>query len=122
MLPLLIGAALLIGGTLVVLYWEDVKDWITKLVNDLKVIWPRLKPHVPYAVAVYGDLILDGLDTLISIMHKIYYQEDGTWVEETTTRKIKSSEVPEHIRKKIEAQRSATDITDDIERELELTI
>ena len=49
-------------------------------------------------------------------MHKLYYQENGEWIEETTTRKVLENEVPDFIRQKVQSQ--AVDITKDIEMQL----
>ena len=72
--------------------------------------------------SIFGDLIVEGADYLVKIAHKLYYQEDGQWIEETTTRKIPESEVPPAIRDKVYAQQKEEDITEEIEEELGLEV
>lgn len=59
-------------------------------------------------------------------MHKLYYKENGNWIEETTTRTIPESEVPPQILAKIQNTNDkegiAEDVTDEMEKELQMTI
>ena len=57
---------------------------------------------------------------LIKIAHKFYYQEDGQWIEETTSRKLPESEVPPFIRNK--GIKKETDITEEMEEALGLEV
>ena len=75
---------------------------------------------MPYAAVIVGDLIVEGVSRMAGIMHRLYYKEDGKWIEETTTRKVDASEVPAHIRCKFENQEA--DITKDMEDTLQLTV
>ena len=91
------------------------------------------------AYAIIGDLVnygprpngivemVKGLDKLAKIMHKLYYQEDNHWVEETTTRILPESEVPPDIVAQIKRQKSQdktkdADITSEMEEELQLEV
>lgn len=116
MLPLLIGLGVLIGGVIVVANWDAILDWLNDFIPKLKKAWQAVRPMVPSAALIYGDTILDAAEKFTRIMHKLYYQEDGEWFEETTTRKLKEEEVPDFIRKKVHAQEA--DITQEIEMEL----
>lgn len=120
MLPLLIGAGLLIGGALIVANWDSVIGWLRNFIPKLKAAWESIRVMVPHGARIYGDLIVEGANKLAKIMHKLYYQEDGQWVEETTTRKVSEREVPAAILAKIRKQE--TDITETMEQELQLEV
>ena len=120
MIPLLLGLGLLVGGAVVVAYWDEVVKWLKEFVPKLKSTWARNRESVPYGVRIYGDIIVEGADRLAKIMHRLYYKEGEQWVEKTTTRKVDASQVPATIRNKF-AQQEA-DITEEIEEELEMEI
>ena len=118
MLPFLLGALLIGGAALVVIYWDDIVDWLKKLVNWLRNKFAELKKKVAHAAGAFIQKVENGL---AAIRHKLYYQEEGEWIEETTTRKVKESEIPASILRK--AKRSEeTDVTDEIEDELKLSL
>lgn len=116
MIPAIL-AALAIGGILVVAYWDDIVDWFHKLVAGLKRMFSEIKKKVAHAA---GAFIQRVEDKLAAIRHKLYYQEEGEWIEETTTRKIKESEIPPSIRNKI--RNHETEVTDEVEEELQLSL
>ena len=115
MLPWLIGLG--IGGLLLAAFWDEVVDWLKKLVNGIKAMFARAVKKIAHAAAGFIQRVENGL---AAIRHKLYYKEQGQWVEQTTTRKIKESEVPASIRRKIHAQEE--EITDELEDELNLSL
>ena len=118
MLPFLIGLGALVGGVLLVAFWDDIVDWLKDLVSTLKSMFASAAKKIAHAAGAFIQKIENGL---AAIRHKLYYQEEGEWVEETTTRKIKEEEIPASILRK--AKRSQeTDVTDEIEEELELSL
>ena len=116
MIPLLLGA-LAIGGILVVAFWDEIVDWLKKLVAGLRNMFATLKKKVAHAA---GAFIQRVEKKLAAIRHKLYYQEQGEWIEETTTRKIDESEIPASIRNKI--RNHETEVTDEVEEELQLSL
>ena len=117
MLPVLIAAGLLIGGAIIVANWDSIVNWVKDFIPKLVSAWESVRAFVPYEFVFVGDLICEGAKALARIMNKLYYKEDGQWMEETTTRTIDESEVPPHIRAKI-AQKEA-DITEELMLEME---
>lgn len=115
MIPALI--ALGIGGILAAAFWDEIVDWLKKLVNGIKALFSRAVKKVAHAAAGFIQRVENGLAAL---RHKLYYKEQGQWVEETTTRKIKESEVPARIRRLISRQEE--EITDELEEELQLSL
>lgn len=123
MIPALIAAGLLLGGVALVANWDDIVDWVRDFVPRFKKAWARISPDLPYEMQFLGDLIVKAGEHLVSIMNKVYYQEaSGQWVEETTRKNIPENQVPEHIRKKILAQKKRTGEAAEISQELELEI
>lgn len=121
MIPAIL-AVVAIGGVLLVTHWNEVVDWLRDFVPKLKAAWERFRPLVPYEVQLLGDMVIKGAEHLVSIIHKLYYQEeDGRWMEQTTIREVNESEVPEHIRKKIlskKRQNKQADISQELELEM----
>ena len=109
----LLGIAL----TAMVFLWDEIVDWLKKLVSGIKAMFARAVKKIAHAAAGFIQRVENGL---AAIRHRLYYKEQGQWVEETTTRKIKESEVPASIRRKIHAQEE--DITDELEDELKLSL
>lgn len=101
----------------VVVFWNEIVDWLKKLVNGIKSMFARAVKKIAHAAAGFIQRVENGL---AAIRHRLYYKEQGQWVEETTTRKIKESEVPASIRRKIHAQEE--EITDELEEELNLSL
>ncbi len=121
MIPVLIGLGVLIGGAILVANWGAIVDWLNDFIPKLKKQWKTLREGIPNGARIYGDLIVEGADRLAKIMHKLYYKEDGHWVEQTTTRKVSEDEVPEAIRNKLN-RNTESDITGEIEEELGLEV
>ncbi len=122
MIPLLIAAGLVIGGIAIAMNWKDVVNWLKNFIPKLRREWKKVRENVPFGARIVGDLIVKGLDKLAKIMHKLYYQEDNHWVEETTTQIIDESEVPPEIVEKIKRENGETNITPEMEKELQLEV
>ena len=116
MIPALL-AALAIGGILVVAFWDEIVDWLKNLVAGLRRMFSELKKKIAHAAGAFIERVERGL---AAIRHKLYYQEQGEWIEETTTRKIEESEIPASIRRKI--RNHETEVTDEVEQELQLSL
>lgn len=119
MIPLLIAAVGILGGFFIVSYWSDIVKWLEKFLPEVKRLWSQVRSFVPHEARIFGDKIIENAETIIRIMHKMFYKEDGKWYEKTTTRQISEDEVPADIRNRIGRQ---TNITPEIERELSLTV
>ena len=120
MLPLLIAAGLAIGGVVIVANWDSIVNWLKDFVPKLRAAWNSVRENVPHGARIFGDIIVEGAERLARIIHKLYYKENGQWIEETTTRKVSEDEVPASIRNKI--NRKEADITEEIEKELKLEV
>ena len=115
MIPVLLGLGALVGGYLVVTNWEEItgwlKDFLPKIQDALKEIGVG-----EYAAKLFSSLE----DGALRLVHKLYYKENGKWVEKTTTREIDESEVPEWA--KAGLSNKEVDVTDRYEKELQLAV
>ncbi len=118
MIPWLIGLGLAaLGGALVVAYWDEIIDWLSDFIPKIKKAFNSLKKNIAYAGAMF---IQKCKDAYSKIMHKLYYKENGQWIEETTTRTIPESQVPAHIRRKLDIQEK--EVTEEFKEILQMEI
>ena len=120
MVPVLIAAAVAAaGGAAYYVYkhWDEICDWFIGFLTALKESIAEKMQGIAHAAVIVGNKISNAVS---DIKHKLFYKEDGKWMEETTKRQIEESEVPPYIRAKI-AQQEA-DITREMENELQLTV
>lgn len=123
MIPVLLaGAVLGIGAMAVVACWDEIKDWLkNKLIPGLRRVFAGLATAVSHAAIMVGSMFRRAGEMIGAIAHKLYYKEDGKWIEKTTTREIPAEEVPDFIRYKIEGKKNV-DITEEMEDELEMQL
>ena len=115
MIPLLLGLGALVGGALVVANWEEVENWLKEFLPKLKT---ALKETgiVDYAAKLFSSV--EG--NVMRLVHRLYYKENGKWVEKTTVREIDESEVPAWAKEGLSAKEK--DVTERYEKELELSV
>ena len=115
MIPVLLGVGALVGGYLVVTNWEEITGW-------LKEFLPKLQDALKeIGIADYAAKLFSTVeDGVLRLVHKLYYKENGKWVEKTTTREIDESEVPEWAKSGLSAKE--TDVTERYEQELEMKL
>jgi len=107
MLPLLFGAAAIIGGIAIVALWDEIVSWLSDLFYEIK----RILVNVMHAAAVY---IERAEQAWAKLMHRLYYKEGTQWMEQTTTRKIPESELPPEIRRRM-LNRGESEVTEELE-------
>ena len=115
MIPVLLGLGALVGGVLVLANWEDVENWLKEFLPKLKT---ALKETgiVDYAAKLFSSV--EG--NVMRLVHRLYYKENGKWVEKTTVREINESEVPAWAKEGLTAKEK--DVTERYEKELELSV
>ena len=115
MIPVLIGLGALVGGYLVVANWEEVTKWLKDFLPKIQEILKNT------GVADYAAKLFSSIeDGALRLVHKLYYKENGKWIEKTTTREIDESQVPAWAKEGLSAKE--TDVTERYEKELELTV
>jgi len=124
MIPALIAIIAAAGGAYAIYKnWDEIKNWLSNFIPKVKEFFERKMQGIAHAAAVVAEKVKD---TVAAIKHRLFYKEEGKWIEETTKREIPESEVPPFIRAKIAAQEKAmekeADITHEMELELKTTI
>ncbi len=113
------AVAALVGVSAVLEYWSQILDWLSTFVTKLKHAFAAASRFIRHAAIVMAAKVKE---VYAKIMHKLYYQENGKWIEETTTRVISEDEVPASILAKIRNTSQEKDVTTEMERELQMTI
>ena len=113
MIPALL--ALGVVGYLVYSNWQEIEGW-------LKDFLPKLQTALKEAgIYDYAAKLFSSVEgNVLRLVHKLYYKENGKWVEKTTVREIDESEVPAWAKEGLSAKES--DVTARYEKELELTV
>ena len=104
------AVAALIGVSAVLEYWSQILEWLSTFVAKLKQAFASAAKFIKHAAIVMAAKIKE---IYTKIMHKLYYKENGQWVEETTTPQILA---------KLKNTGREQDITEEIQEELQMTI
>lgn len=94
--------------------WSELCNWFKKFITDLKKSFQEKMSDIPYAACMFGKLLGNAI---AEISCKLYYKEDGKWIEESVKCQIDENEIPPYILVKIVVQES--DITKEMEMEME---
>ena len=115
MIPVLLGLGAIVGGILVVANWEEIEGWLKEFLPKLQATLKEV------GIADYAAKLFSTIEgNVMRLIHKLYYKENGKWVEKTTVREIDESEVPAWAKAGLSAKE--TDVTERYEKELELTV
>ena len=120
MVPVLVAAAVAAaGGAAYYVYkhWDEICSWFSNFLSNLKDAIAKRMRGIANAAVIVGEKIRTGIAQL---KHKLFYKEDGKWMEETTKREVSEEEVPPYIRAKIARQEA--DITQEMEMELGMSV
>jgi enoyl-CoA hydratase/carnithine racemase len=107
------AAALAIGA--VVNYWDSIKQWLHKAVQKAQ----ELLDVAVLGVKVFIKKMKEAYEEIVKT-----YQQDkhGQWHQTTVTRKISASEVPPEILAKAKMQQAEVDVSNEVEKRLQLMI
>ncbi len=100
--------ALLIGGALVVAYWDEIVDWATKFFNAFKEWFAAHFPRLTHYVKVFIEKLRGDRAT---VKCNSYYQENEDWFVKEGVKQISASEVPADILAQAKATKDKADIT-----------
>lgn len=118
MVPLLIALGLALGGVVAFAFWDQIKEWLSDLIVQIRSAFNRAAHYIKHAARVLGSAIRNAI---AKIKHQLYYQEEGQWFVKTTTAEISEDEVPPEIMAQINNQENVN-ITDTMSRELQMEI
>ena len=113
MAPVILLIGTLVGGYLVVAHWDEVVNWLEDLLPKIK---EKLEGIAKYSAKLFSNI----KGQMLALVHKLYYKENGKFYEQTTTREIKESEVPEWA--KAELGEEETDVTGRYKEKMKLEI
>ncbi|MGE6553768.1 hypothetical protein [Exiguobacterium artemiae] len=112
---LIVAAAATIAVGAVITYWDDVKQFLASAIKMAKAALD--------AVVVGVKVFMKKMDGYFTEVAKTYQRDrQNQWHETTTTKRVDPSEVPADILAKMNAPREEVDITQRVERELQLTL
>lgn len=113
MIPALL--ALGVVGYLAYTKWDEIEGWLKDFLPKLQI---ALKEAgiVDYAAKLFASV--EG--NVMRLVHRLYYKENGKWVEKTTVREIDESEVPAWAKEGLSAKES--DVGDRYKEKLELNV
>lgn len=115
MIPVLLGVGALVGGFVVFTKWDEVTKWLEDFLPKLQSTLTEL------GIGDYVAKLFSSVENgTLSLVHRLYYKENGKWIEKTTTREIDESQVPEWAKAGLSAKE--TDVTSRYEQELELKV
>ena len=115
MIPVLLGIGAIVGGYLVVANWEEVTKWLQEFLPKIQEVLKNT------GIGDYAAKLFSSVENgALKLVHKLYYKENGKWIEQTTTREIDESQVPDWAKEGLSAKE--TDVTARYEKELELTV
>lgn len=90
---LLLGAGLLLGGSLLTRFWNDIIEWLKRAVDKVA----EVIVGVVYGCTVFIKKLLEGVQEISKHYSK---RNDGKWEETVVTKQISEDQVPEEIRRK----------------------
>lgn len=112
---ILLAAAAVTTGALVISFWDEIKSWVTNRLQNLI----KMVKGIVYGVKLFMKLMNEAYQQVVKTYHK---DENKVWHETMTTREIPKSEVPSEISSKVKINNKEIDITSELERELELIL
>lgn len=117
MLPVLLLAGAAIAGVAVAVYWKEISAW-------LKRIWEKLPPDIKNHLKGALSFVQRIGDTARNIMkYYSYNEETKKWKETYVVNEVDESTVPAKFRNMVEYnQNQEVETTDDLEKELQLTL
>ena len=93
---------------------------LSELGRDGQIFLPKINAALDGVVKYSAKLFSSVEGGVLRLVHKLYYRENGKWIEKTTTREIDESQVPEWA--KADLGEEETDVTDRYQEKLELKV
>lgn len=117
MLPVLLLAGAAIAGVAIAVYWKEIGAWLKRIWDKLP---PAIKNHLKGALSFVQRIG----NTARNIMkYYSYNEETKKWNETVVTTEVDESTVPAKFRNMVAYdQNQEVETTDDLEKELQLTL
>ena len=114
---ILIGLGAIAAGMVVLAHWDEVVGWLKDFVSTLAQLFITVAKGIFHAAAVFAKIMQEGV---AAIMHKLYYTENGQFMERVTTRTVPENEVPDWVKEKLSMQE--TNMSKEFEQKLALKL
>lgn len=126
MIPVIIAGIIGAGiGAIVALNWDEIKSWLTNLICEVKELWQKYKPYVKKVASIVAEKYIKNGHPMVRIMYRLFFQDENThkWneLQNLPTQEIKADELPPFIQAKLK-HAEQVDITNEMQRELKLTV
>lgn len=126
MIPVIIAGIIGAGiGAIVALNWDEIKSWLTNLICEVKELWQKYKPYVKKVASIVAEKYIKNGHPMVRIMYRLFFQDENThkWneLQNLPTQEIKADELPPFIQAKLKHAKQV-DITNEMQRELKLTV
>lgn len=108
---ILIGAAIIAGGSLLAVFWNDIVSWLKRGISKVKQM---------IKIGVYGTKVFiraGSKATVEEISRHFSKDHNNRWHETVVTREVPANKVPADIRKRAKYGREV-DITSELELQL----
>lgn len=117
MIPVLLLAGVALAGVTIAVYWKEIGAW-------LKRIWEKLPPVVKNQLKGALSFVKRIGNTALNIMRYYSYNEETKqWNETVVTTEVDENTVPAKFRNMAGySQNQEVETTDDLEKELKLTL
>ncbi|GCF70225.1 MULTISPECIES: hypothetical protein [Bacillus] len=108
---LIVGAGILIGGSLLARYWNSVVDWLKRAISKVQ----EMMQTIIYGTKVFIKKMYEAMQEISK-----HYTRDqqGQWHETVVTREVSEYDVPPEILAKANKTSQETDITHELELQL----
>ena len=118
MITVILGGLAIAAALATFARWDEVVSWLKAFVQTLIGLFTSVAKGIAHAAAVFVEVVTEGM---AGVMHKLYFKENGQYIEQVRTRTVPESELPAWAKKKLNKYHE-TEISNDVERELQLTL
>lgn len=100
--------------------WDAVKAWFRDFVTALKGLFTSTLKGIAHAAGAFVKVLKEGM---AATMHKLYYKDNGQYVEEIRTRVVPEKALPPWAKAKLkESHGMEAEMTEPLQQELKMTL
>ncbi len=116
LLPVLVGI-LGVATIIVVKYWKQIVDWLCDIIPKVKQLFKEIYKNIKNAAAMFVQKVKS---SVARIIHRIYFRENGKWMQETRAQEVEEDQVPAWVRRKLKTEEN--EATEEFEENLKLEL
>lgn len=99
-------------------HWKEIVNWFKDMFTGLVHVFATVGKGIAHAMGAFIETVSNGIAEL---SNKLYYEEEGHYVEEVRVRHLSEDQLPAWAKKKLNVGQE-TDITDEVQQELRMTL